>query len=150
MSSFLLSVTAIPAPGFLFSHELRRKVLAKIGRLEDLTDLDLRPAAEWRALEPLDRLFSRFHLPEPEACNQLLGLREWPVDHRLLAVLLEAHASALRARLEPFAREHDARLHQLLVEVAHLGELFLRRQLAGFGLLRRFDYDHESHCELLV
>src|SRR6186713_3332296 len=98
---------------FLFA-KLRGEVLAKVLRLGDLADLDLGPF-EGGALEPLDRLRHRLALPEPEAGHELLGFREGTVDHGLLAAL-ELHARALRAGPEALAREHDARLHKLLVE----------------------------------
>src|SRR5882672_10495841 len=62
--------------------------------LGDLADLE-GPAVVGRALEPLDCLVHRAHLPQPVAGHELLGLRERPVDDgALLAV--EPNALALR------------------------------------------------------
>ena len=57
----------------------------------------------------------------------------------------EPDAGALRAGLQPLAREHHAGLHQLLVELAHLGEQLLARQDARLGLLGGLDDHHEPH-----
>src|SRR5207249_2024411 len=59
------------------------------------------------AFDPLDRLFPRFHLEDPEAADQVFGLRKRPVDDRALGSR-EPHARALRARMEPFAGEEHA------------------------------------------
>src|SRR5262249_52104187 len=96
------------------------------------------------ALDPLDRLVHRLDLPDPVAGDELLGLREWPVDDGAL-LALEANALALGGRMQPFARQHDADLDQLLVELAHLAELLLRRQLARFRFLGRLHAHHDSH-----
>ena len=58
---------------------------------------------------------------------------------------LEAHARALRARLEALAREHHAGLDQLLVVLAHRGEQLLAGHLAGLAVLVRLDHHHETH-----
>ena len=52
--------------------------------------------------------------------------------------------------MQPFAREHDAGLHQFFVELAHLGQQLLVGQNAGFRVLRRLDQNHESHRHLSV
>src|SRR5690606_20914207 len=71
----------------LLLAELRRERLAEVVRLEARADLDLGIHAHGigAALDPLDRLVHRPHLPQPEAGDQLLGLRERPVDHLALA-----------------------------------------------------------------
>ena len=86
-----------------------------------------RPAVEGGALDPLDRLVLRLHLDQPEAGDQLLRLGERPVDDGPLAAG-ELDTRALRARVEPFAGEHHAGLHQLLVVLAHRGEQLLARE----------------------
>src|SRR5437667_77115 len=47
--------------------ELGSQLRPEVVRLEHLANLDLGPPAERGALEPLDRLLLRLHLPEPEA-----------------------------------------------------------------------------------
>jgi hypothetical protein len=47
--------------------------------------------------------------------------------------------------MQALAGEHDAGLDQLLVELAHLGEEFRARHLAGLGCFAGFDDDHEFH-----
>ena len=47
--------------------------------------------------------------------------------------------------MQAFAGQHHAGLHQLLVELAHLGQQLLAGHHAGFGFLRRLDHHHESH-----
>src|SRR5690606_30299998 len=105
------------APGLLgpLAH-LLRVGLAEVVGLVDGPDLDLRLAHHRvrAALDPLDRLLQRGALEHPEARDQLLRLRERAVDHRA-PVTGEAHPGALRARLEPLAGQHDARLRELLV-----------------------------------
>ena len=85
------------------------------------------PSRIGAALDPFDRLFLRLHLPQPEAGDQLLGLGEGPVDHGPL-VAGELDARALRARMEPLAREQDAGLCQLFVVLPHLGQKLLVRK----------------------
>src|SRR5438552_4301641 len=116
--------------------------------LEDLADLDLGPAVERGALEPLDGFVERLHLPGPKASHQLLGLGERPVRHGAL-LPVELDALAVLAGLEALAGEHHARLHQLLVEVPHLLEDFLVRKLARLRILVRLDDHHDAHCRLL-
>src|SRR5262245_39782334 len=65
-----------------FGRELRAEVLG----LEDRAQVDV-ALLERGALQPLDGLVHVAHLPDPEAGDQFLRLRERPVDHRaLLAV----------------------------------------------------------------
>ena len=70
------------------------------------------------ALDPLDRLVHRLHLPQPEAGDQLLRLGERPVDHGPL-VAENLTRAPFELGWQALAREHDAGLHQLLVELAH-------------------------------
>src|SRR5437879_155864 len=134
------------AQALLLLPQLGRELGAEVLRLEHLADLDLRilPHRIGAALDPFDRLFLRLHLPDPEAGDQLLGLGEGPVDDGALGSR-EPDARALRARVQPFAREHHAGLHQLLVELPHRGEELLVGHHPGFRILAGFDYDHESH-----
>ena len=85
-----------------------------------------------------------FDLPDPEAGDQLLGLGERPVDHGALGAV-EHDARALRARVQPFAGQHDAGLHELLVVLAHRGQQLLVGHHAGLGVLVRLHDHHESH-----
>src|ERR1043166_9428271 len=109
-----------------------RRALAEVLQLEELPDLDLAVLVVRvrAALHPLDRLGLVLHLDDPVAGDQLLGLGKRSIDHRALAAL-EADARSFRARLQPGAVEHDARLHQLFVELAHRAEHLLARHLAG-------------------
>src|SRR5437879_613326 len=140
----LLLLRRLCADSLLLFAELRRERLAEVLRLEDLPDLDFGSPAERGALQPLDRLLLRLHLPQPEAGDQLLRLREGPVGHGPLASV-EPDPHALRARLESLACEHHAGLRQLLVELPHLGQDLLVREDARFRVLVRFDDHHESH-----
>src|SRR5262249_37270122 len=63
----------------LLPPEFGRERGAEVLRLEHLANLDLGAVVERGALEPLDRLFLRLHLPQPEARDQLLRLGEGPV-----------------------------------------------------------------------
>src|SRR5262245_57550805 len=71
-----------PQP-LLLGPQLGRELGAEVVGLEDLPDLDLRLALVGigAALDPLDALLFRLHLPQPEPRDQLLGLRERAVDH---------------------------------------------------------------------
>src|SRR5688572_17215439 len=122
---------------FLF-EDLGARYIGEVFRLEDLADLDL-PLVAGRVrhpLHPLDRLFLRFYLDEPEAGDQFLRLGERAVDDRAL-VPGKLHAGALRARMQPLAGQHDTRLRQLLVEPPHLGEQLLARHDPGLGVPAR-------------
>ena len=118
-------------------------VLAEVLQLEHLPDFDL-AIDERRAAGPLDGLFLRLRLDEPEAGDELLGFRERPVhDGRLAA--LERDTRALRAGLQALAREHHSVLDHLFVELAHLRKFLLAGQHARFRFLRRLDDEHETH-----
>src|SRR6266852_3919532 len=117
--------------------------------LDDLTDLE-GPALVGCPLEPLEGLVDRAHLPQPVPGDQLLGLRERPVDDgALLAV--EPNALALRARVEAARLEHHPRLDQLFVELLVLRHSFRRwrsRRLALLAFLGH--YQHTHLCLLLI
>ena len=139
---------------FLFPDaQFRREFGAEILRLEERPDLDLGLlAGHWigTALHPVDGLLQARHLPDPESGDQFLGLRERAIDDRLLAALaIEAHALARTAGLEPVTRLHDAGLHQLLVELRHVGQQLFAGHDPGLGILRRFDDHHDTHVPLL-
>src|SRR5207247_467252 len=107
-------------------------------------DLGLPTRGIGTALDPFNRLLLRLHLPQPEAGDQLLCLGEGPVDHGPLPSR-EPDARALRARVEPLAREHHAGLHQLFVELPHLGKELLVWENARLCVLGGLDQHHESH-----
>src|SRR6266851_6843535 len=133
---------------FLPLHELPARVAgSEVRRLEHLPDLDL-GVLEGGALEPFDRLLLRLHLPQPEPGDELLRLGKRPVDHGLLP-FREPDAGALRARLQALTRQHYAGLHQLFVELPHLGEHLLARKVARLRLLVGLHDHHESHVGLL-
>src|SRR6266568_5081563 len=126
----LLLLGHLRSQAFLLLPELGRELGAEILRLEHLSNLDHRLFAGYgigTALDPLDRLFLRLDLPQPEAGDQLLCLGKRPIDDRSLRAG-EADARALRARLEPFAREQHAGLRELFVELSHVGKKFLVRE----------------------
>src|SRR4051812_47614569 len=119
----MLTLDFGPQPLFLCA-ELGREFGAEVFRLEDGANLDLRLLARHRigaALQPLERLVHRLDLPDPEARDELLRFGERSIDDALLAAC-EAHALALAAGVETFARLHDARLHELFVVLAHRGK----------------------------
>src|SRR5947207_4847000 len=105
----LLDLLAQPLVSLL---DLRRKLAAEVRGFKHLPNLHLSAPVKRSALQPLDRLFLRLHLPQPEACDQFLAFGERPVNHCPL-LSLEPHASAFRARLEPFPCQHHSSLYQL-------------------------------------
>ena len=68
--------------------------VAEVLGLEHRANGHLDATVEGRALDPLDRLLHRLHLPDPVAGDELLGLGERPVDDRALRAR-EAHALGL-------------------------------------------------------
>src|SRR6266511_2157314 len=135
-----------PLPLFLLP-QLGRELGAEILGLEDLTDLDFLPVFERNALRPFECFLLRLHLPNPKPGDELFGLRKGAVPHRALAARVR-DARTLRARLEALAGEHDARLRQLVIELAHLFQLCLGRQDAGFGVLVGLYHHDETHRRL--
>src|SRR5262245_46984640 len=126
--------------------DFRRGRIAEVLDFEHWSDLDLaflfvRIGA---ALDPIQRLLERRHFPQPKPSDELLGLREGPVDDGA-ALARESHARALARGVQALASEHDPGLHQLLVELAHVGQELLARHLAGFRRLRGFDDHHDFH-----
>src|SRR6267378_2566205 len=118
-------LAALPPDGFaellLLLPDLSGGVAgSEIRRLENLANLDFCSPVERSAFEPFNRFFLRLHLPKPETGDQLLRLGEGPVDHGPLPTS-ELDARTLRARLEPFGREHHTGLHQFFVELPHFG-----------------------------
>src|SRR5262249_48895735 len=85
--------------GFLLP-QLRCQRWAEFLGLEHLPNLDLFATVERRALDPLDRLFLRADLQDPEAGDQLFGFRKRPVRH-CARWPVELHAYALRRGVEP-------------------------------------------------
>src|SRR5690242_19323274 len=135
----------LPQPRLALA-ELGRELLAEVLGLEHGPELDLavgRAFGTGNALDPLDRLVERLHLPHPVAGHELLRLRERAVDHRAL-VAREADPRALRARVQALAGQHHAGLDELLVEGRHLGQELLARHLARLALLVGLDQDHDS------
>src|SRR6185437_9039430 len=126
----------------------RRDVRSEVLVLEHLADLDF-ALLERRALQPLDGFFLRFHAPDPEAGDELLGLGERSVDDFRLA-LAKPNARALGARVQPLALEHHARLDQLFVELRHLSELARGRQLTRLAFGVSLYDDHEPHGRVSV
>src|SRR5215211_2535859 len=142
-----LLVVGRPRPQpLLLVPELGRELVTEVLGLEHLPDLDLGLSLVriGTALDPFDRLVQRLHLDQPVARDQLLRLREGAVDHGALPSG-ELHPRALRARLQPLASEQHAGVHQLLVELAHLGEELLAGKDARLALLVRLEQKHESH-----
>src|SRR5205809_3429581 len=131
----------------LLGSELGRHVVAEVVRFEHLANLHL-ALLERGALQPRNRFVLRLDLPQPEPCDQLLGLGERTVDHRAL-LAGEPDASTLGARVEPLAREHHAGLDQLFVELRHFREDLGTRENARLRFLVRLHDYHEPHRPLL-
>src|SRR3954462_597918 len=144
---WLLALLGLGTQPLLLLTQLGRERLAEVLGLDELTQLDL-AVAEGGSLQPLDRLLPGLHLPDPVPGADLLRLAERSVgDGRLLDAV--THACCVRRRAQPIAVEHHARLHELLVELAHLPELLLARHRAGLVLLAALHEDHEPHVALL-
>src|SRR5438552_12612504 len=112
---------------FLSAHRLI-PLLLESGSSNSGRNLDL-AFLEGNAPCPFDGFIPRFCLDQPEASNQLLCLREWPVGDLELSVGIP-DSRALGTRLETFRREQHAGLAQFFIELAHLGEHFLARHHA--------------------
>src|SRR5262245_39383705 len=82
-SRLLLFRRHLRAQPLLLLPQLGREGVAEIVRLKHLADLDLRFLARrvGAALDPLDRLLLRLHLPQPEAGDQFLRLGKGSVGH---------------------------------------------------------------------
>src|SRR5690606_24042681 len=116
-----LAPLELSAQPLLLLTKLRRELLAEILRLVDRSDLEHAFLAGHRVralLRPFERLFHRLHLPQPEPGDELLRLRERPVDDGRLPAG-ELHALTFAARLQALPRQHDAGLDELLVVLAH-------------------------------
>src|SRR5256885_305989 len=115
----------------------------------DLADLK-NPALIGCPFEPLQCLVDRAHLPQPVPGNELLALRERPVDDpALLAVELDP--LALRARGETARSDDHARLDELLVELLVRRHRLRRRwgrRLAPLALFRQDENTHLCHLSL--
>ena len=97
------------------------------------------------ALDPLDRLVHRLHLPEPEAGDSSLVSANGPsIDGALVARRTRTRAP-FELGCRPSPASMHAGLHQLLVELAHRGEQLLAGHDARLGVLGGLDDDHESH-----
>src|SRR5579863_392381 len=124
--------------------EFRGEAIAKILRFEDLTNFDF-AVAERSALQPLDRLRLRVHLPNPITCDQFPGLGKGTVDDAAL-VPGEPDTGTLRTRLQSVASKHDSGFDKFLVKFPHLTEKFLGRKNSRLRILVGFNNHHESHC----
>src|SRR6266849_5049036 len=130
-------------PSFLLT-QLGRQRFAEILRIEDLPDLDFGAAVERRALHPFNRLLQRFRLNKPEPCDKIAGHGERTMAHAALFSGI-FDPGAFRRRMQALARQHDARFHHLLVELAHCRQHFRARHHAGFAVLIGLYNHHESH-----
>src|SRR5271170_8270686 len=90
----------VSTPLGILRLELGCQRIAEILGSEDGTDFDIRIRQHGvrAALDPFDRLLDRPNLPDPEAGDQFLGLRERAVDHRA-CLAGKTHAFALPAWL---------------------------------------------------
>src|SRR6266566_336917 len=149
--SLLLLRGDLIAHALLGFPQLGCELRAEVVRLEHLAYLDLGLALDriGAALDPLDRLFLRLHLKHPEAADQVFRVLEGPVHDRAPSPR-EPDARALRAGMQPFARQEDAGLCQLLVVLGHVGEELLARHDTRFRVLVGFHQDHEPHRQLLL
>jgi hypothetical protein len=118
----------------------------EVFRSEHLANLDI-PFVVVRiqaALEPFERLVHRFHVPQPEARDQLLRLGERPIGHRA-QFAGEMNPLAFRAGIETFAGEHNPNFEKFFVELAHLAKQLLAGHDTGLGLLTGFDNEHDFY-----
>src|SRR5688500_18158869 len=99
----------LSAQSLFLLAQLWRQGLAEVIGFEDLPDLDLRFAHHriGATLPPVDRLFERRALPDPEAGDQLVGFGERPLGH-FPVLAREPDAGALRTGLQALAGLHDA------------------------------------------
>src|SRR5204862_299917 len=96
-SALRLQLGRLGAQALFLLAQFRRELGAEVLGLEHLANLDLGLAARHRvgaALDPLDRLFLRLHLPEPEAGDQFLRLGE-RADGDNAPIDRDAHPHAL-------------------------------------------------------
>src|SRR3954447_19402213 len=91
------------AQPLLLVAQLGGELLAEVVGLDELAQLHL-AVRERGALQPLERLLLRLHLPDPVAGDELLRLGERAVDHGRRGAA-EAHARAVRARAQPVSVE---------------------------------------------
>src|SRR5712692_7356512 len=89
--------------------ELGAKRGTEVLGLEHLANLDLGAVPEGRPLDPLDRLFLRLHLPQPEAGDELLRFGEGPVSHGALP------AGELHARASEFLSAFTRIMNRMVV-----------------------------------
>src|SRR6516162_3511149 len=109
-----------PALPLFLRSQLRRHLSAELFHLENRAQLDVTfhvLIGTGAALDPLDRLVHRFHLPEPESGDKLLRLGEGAVDDDLFPAA-KLKALALGTWVEPLAGKHYAGFHQLIVKLA--------------------------------
>src|SRR6266480_6461204 len=95
LSPLLCPGARLPAHALLALPCLGRQGGTEVRRLEDLPNLDLEAVVEGRALEPRDRLVLGLHLPQPEAGDQLLRLREGSVGHVFFLMIRRPPRSTL-------------------------------------------------------
>src|ERR1700730_10168697 len=134
--SILARLGVLDRPAVLLPLGFPRSHLAKafdclarteVLELEEGTDLAFALSAKaqrgvnlYEALGPLDRLGLRRELEDRIAGDQLLSFREGSIGHDALASG-EPDTRALRARLQPVAREEYAGLAPFLQERSHGG-----------------------------
>jgi hypothetical protein len=113
--------------------------------LEDLADLYVGLAFVGAALDPLDGLFERLDLPEPEAGDEFLAFGEGAVgDDAVLAG--EVDAGAFGGGVKTVVAYQDSGFQELVVEFVQVGhELGIGECAFVFSVFRDFDDDHESH-----
>src|ERR1044071_9212693 len=153
----LLLLLDLRAEALLLLAEFGRDRRAEVRSLEDRANLYLRDFAVagvalvggGDALDPLDGLLQRAHLPEPEARDHLLRLGEGAVDDGLTTAL-EPDPLAFGAGAQPLAREHHAGLDQLLVELAHIRQHLPAGHDARLRSRVRLDNHHHSHLVSLL
>src|SRR6185503_631861 len=82
------------------------------------------------ALGPLNRFVHRFNFPDPITRDELTRLGEWTVSDKPFTCG-ELYSFSFRSRMKTFTFEHDTGIHQLLVELTHIGEYLLARHNPG-------------------
>src|ERR1700730_7245068 len=155
--SILARLGVLDRPAVLLPLGFPRSHLAKafdclarteVLELEEGTDLALALSAEtqrgvnlYEALGPFDRLGLRRELEDRIAGDQLFRFRERSIGHHALTSR-EPHPRALRARLQPIAREEYAGLAAFLQERSHGPEGLLAREDARLRVLVGLDNAH--------
>ncbi len=126
-----------------------RRVFGEILEIPHLPHLDNIGVGRRCTPRPFDCFFARAHLDDPVAADGFLGLGEWPIRNRGLAVFVR-NTRPGRWGKQSIAREQYARFTQVLVVFHHFGG-----RLQVWDCVRRCcfvplgdHHHHESHLSL--